>query len=82
MEGEEEAVPPARERVARYKRPLPHKLSRHPPEPPPPELINLSHIKKVPSNSATHCSFLLISIRILLAKEMTPELEGGYKIPA
>ena len=47
-EGEGDRFYPARERVAKYKRPVGHnKLNRHPPEPPPPELINLPHIKKV-----------------------------------
>jgi hypothetical protein len=54
QQGEEDEADrflPAREtmaRVGKYKRPVGQKLSRHPPEPPPPELINLPHIKKVP----------------------------------
>jgi hypothetical protein len=50
-EGEERFLP-ARDttvvRANKYKRPVGgQKLNRHPPEPPPPELINLPHIKKV-----------------------------------
>jgi hypothetical protein len=56
-DGEEDRFFPAREtaRIIKYKRTLAHKLSRHPPEPPPPELVNFPHIKKVKCDKGGGC---------------------------